>query len=57
MRKIILIAQTSLDGYVAGPKGEFDNFIDDDENLEFVCSLTDGADGCTYGADFLSAYR
>lgn len=49
MRKIILIAQTSLDGYVAGPKGEFDNFIDDDENLEFVCSLTDHGDAALMG--------
>jgi len=49
MRKLILIAQTSFDGFVAGPKGEFDNFIGDEENLEFVCSLTDDADTALFG--------
>jgi len=49
MRKLILIAQTSFDGFVAGPNGEFDNFIDDKENLEFVCSLTDDADTALFG--------
>jgi dihydrofolate reductase len=49
MRKLILIAQTSLDGYVAGPNGEFDNFIGGEENLEFVCSLTDTADAALLG--------
>jgi len=49
MRKLILVAQTSLDGFVAGPKGEFDNFIGDEENLEFVCSLTDDADTALFG--------
>jgi len=41
MRQLILIAQTSIDGFVAGVKGEFDNFIGGEENLEFVCSITD----------------
>jgi dihydrofolate reductase len=49
MRKLILIAQTSLDGFVAGPKGEFDNFVGGEENLEFVCSLTDTADAALLG--------
>jgi dihydrofolate reductase len=49
MRKLILIAQTSFDGFVAGSKGEFDNFIGDEENLEFVCSLTDDADAALFG--------
>jgi dihydrofolate reductase len=49
MRKLILIAQTSLDGLVAGPHGEFDNFLGGEENLEFVCSLTDTADTALLG--------
>lgn len=49
MRSINLIAQISLDGYVAGLKGEFDNFIGDEENLAFVCSLTENADAVLFG--------
>ena len=49
MKKLILIAQTSFDGFVAGPNGGFDNFIGDEENLEFVCSLTDDADTALFG--------
>ena len=49
MRELTLIVQTSLDGFVAGPNGEFDNFIGVEENLEFVCSVTDGADAALFG--------
>jgi dihydrofolate reductase len=49
MRQLTLIAQTSLDGFVAGSKGEFDNFIGGEENLEFVCSLTENADAALLG--------
>lgn len=49
MRNLNLIAQTSLDGYVAGSKGEFDNFLGGEENLEFVCSITDTADAAMFG--------
>lgn len=49
MKKLIVIVQTSFDGFVAGPRGEFDNFIGDDENLEFVCSVTDEADAALFG--------
>ena len=49
MRELTLIVQTSLDGFVAGPNGEFDNFIGGEENLEFVCSLTDDADAALFG--------
>ena len=49
MRQLILIAQTSIDGFVAGVKGEFDNFIGGEENLEFVCSITDEADAAMLG--------
>ena len=43
MRELTLIVQTSLDGFVAGLNGEFDNFIGGEENLAFVCSITDDA--------------
>jgi len=49
MRELTLIVQTSLDGFVAGPDGEFDNFIGGEENLEFVCSITDDADAALFG--------
>jgi dihydrofolate reductase len=49
MRQLTLIVQTSLDGFVAGPNGEFDNFIGGEENLEFVCSITDEADAILLG--------
>jgi dihydrofolate reductase len=48
MRKLILLAQISTDGFVAGRNGEFDNFIDG-ESLEFVCSLTEDADAALFG--------
>jgi dihydrofolate reductase len=49
MRELTLIVQTSLDGFVAGPNGEFDNFIGGEENLEFVCGITDDADAALFG--------
>jgi dihydrofolate reductase len=49
MRKLIVLAQISLDGFVGGSNGEFDGFIDDQENLGFVCSLTDDADAALLG--------
>ena len=49
MRKLILIVHTSLDGYVAGVNGEFDNFKTSPENLDFVCGLTNEADAALAG--------
>ena len=49
MRELTLIVQTSLDGFVAGLNGEFDNFIGGEENLAFVCSITDDADAALFG--------
>ncbi|WP_153797897.1 dihydrofolate reductase family protein [Foetidibacter luteolus] len=59
MRALNLIAQISLDGFVAGPKGEFDNFIGGEENLAFVCSIIDDADAAMFGRvsyELLEAY-
>lgn len=49
MRKLILLAHISLDGFVAGPKGELDGFPSGEENLQFVCDLTKGADAALFG--------
>jgi dihydrofolate reductase len=44
MRQLVLLEHTSLDGFVAGPKGEFDGFEASEENLLFVCQLARQAD-------------
>ncbi|MBO9561798.1 MAG: dihydrofolate reductase [Niastella sp.] len=49
MRKLILLAHVSLDGFVAGKKGELDGFPSGEENLQFVCDLTKGADAALFG--------
>jgi dihydrofolate reductase len=49
MRNLVLIVHISLDGFVAGPEGELDGFDASDENLQFVCSLTEGADAALMG--------
>ena len=49
MRKLVLLAHTSLDGYVAGEQGELDDFDASEENLQFVCSLTEQADSALFG--------
>jgi dihydrofolate reductase len=49
MRKIILIAHVSLDGFVAGLKGELDGFEPGEENLEFVCKIAEEADAAIFG--------
>lgn len=59
MRPIDLIVQTSLDGFVAGVNGEFDNFIADEENLGFVCGWIEDADAILMGRisfELLEAY-
>jgi dihydrofolate reductase len=49
MRKLVLLAHTSLDGFVAGAQGELDDFDASEENLQFVCSLTEKADSALFG--------
>ena len=49
MRKLKLIIHTSLDGFVAGENGEFDDLVQSPENLDFVCSLTEDADAVLAG--------
>lgn len=49
MRKIIAILHISIDGYVAGPKGEMNWVHVDDEIFSFGKQWTDQADAALYG--------
>ena len=49
MRKLILFMHTSLDGFVAGPNGEMDWIITDDEIFDYVINEIDKADTALYG--------
>ncbi|HLY68129.1 MAG TPA: dihydrofolate reductase family protein [Puia sp.] len=49
MRDLILVVHTSLDGFVSGINGELDGFEASQENLEFVCRLTEEADTALFG--------
>src|SRR6185436_14362829 len=49
MRNLIFFMHTSLDGFVAGLKGELDWANVDDEMFDFVATMTDTADTALYG--------
>lgn len=49
MRNLIFFMHTSLDGFVAGPKGELNWAKLDDEIFDFVATMTDQADTALYG--------
>jgi dihydrofolate reductase len=49
MRKLILLAHQSLDGFAADEKGSFALFNPGPDNLAFVCSLTEEADALMAG--------
>jgi dihydrofolate reductase len=49
MRRIILCMHTTLDGFVAGPKGEMDWIKIDEALFDFVGHLTNEADTALYG--------
>ncbi len=49
MRNLIFFMHTSLDGFVAGLKGELDWAKIDDEMFDFVATMTDTADTALYG--------
>jgi dihydrofolate reductase len=49
VRKIILLEHVSLDGYLAGPKGEMDWIRVDDELWDHIHPLTDEADAVIWG--------
>jgi len=49
MRNLIFFMHTSLDGFVAGLKGEMNWIKVDDEMFDFVATMTDTADTALYG--------
>jgi dihydrofolate reductase len=49
MRHLIFFMHTSLDGFVAGPKGEMNWIKVDDDIFDFVGTMTDTADTALYG--------
>lgn len=49
MRKLVYFMHTSLDGFVAGPKGEMDWINVDDEIFEYAGRQTREADTALYG--------
>jgi dihydrofolate reductase len=50
MKKVVLLEHVSLDGFVAGPNGEMDWIIVEDEAMwEYVGGLTEAADTALFG--------
>src|ERR1043165_1372788 len=49
MRKLISFMHISLDGFVAGPKGEMNWIKVDEEIFDFVATITEKADAALYG--------
>ena len=49
MRKIVSFMHVSLDGFVAGPNGEMDWIIVDEEIFDYAGDRTDHADTALYG--------
>ncbi|MBL7765213.1 MAG: dihydrofolate reductase family protein [Chitinophagaceae bacterium] len=59
MRKLIFFMHASLDGFVAGPNGELDWIMIEDEIFDFVDTMTDQADAALYGRityDIMQSY-
>ncbi|MBK7850622.1 MAG: dihydrofolate reductase family protein [Bacteroidetes bacterium] len=49
MRNLVFFMHTSLDGFVAGPKGELNWVSINDEIFDFVATMTAQADTALYG--------
>jgi dihydrofolate reductase len=49
MRSLVYFMHASLDGFVAGTKGEMNWITVDDELFDFVSTMTDKADTALYG--------
>jgi dihydrofolate reductase len=49
MRKLVLFMHVSLDGFVAGPGGEMDWIIADEEMFDYAGKRTNEADTALYG--------
>lgn len=59
MRKIIFLIHLSLDGYVAGPNGEMDWIVYNDEVAQYAYSLHNSTDAAIYGRvtyEMMAAY-
>lgn len=59
MRKIILLQHLTLDGFAGGSAGELDWMLHDEEQFEFVHSITQRCDAGIYGRktyDLMEAY-
>jgi dihydrofolate reductase len=59
MKKIVVSMHVSLDGFVAGPNGEMDWILADEELFDFVSKFTDEADTALYGRvtyEMMNAY-
>lgn len=59
MRNLIFFMHTSLDGFVAGPKGEMNWIKVDEEIFDFVATMTNDADMALYGRvtyDMMQSY-
>jgi len=49
MRKIVLYMFTTLDGFIAGPNGEFDDYEPSVEESKFANAFFSSADGILFG--------
>jgi dihydrofolate reductase len=49
MRKLILYMYTTLDGFIAGPNGEFDDYEPSDEEMAFANEYFASFDGILFG--------
>lgn len=49
MRKVVLYMFTTLDGFIAGPDGEFDDYEPSAEEVKFANEFFSSADGILFG--------
>ena len=56
MRKLTLSMQMSLDGYIEGPAGEMDWFVDDDETWNDMFEFLKSIDTILLGAGMYPEY-